>query len=186
MLPSFGLTGTNLRLVDGPRVTNAAPLPSELPESPVEDPEGEGPSDHALDDLLPPLDDEPTNADFDQEELVTDPSGIDPPSDPGGIDDAPAELDLGPSFDFGAEEVDTADVFGLAEPGTGRDADAVEDALPEGDERDGLDDAPVGMDDADLPELRLADNGYYCARSHYLRFTRPGPRHRKGESSYWR
>jgi hypothetical protein len=160
MQPPFGLTGTNLRLVDGARVTNALPFPSDLPKSPVDDPDGDGPGDHALDDLLPPLDDETTNADFDQDELVTDPSGVDPPSDPGSIDDElPGELDVGPSFDFGEEEADTADVFGLAEPGTGRDADPVEDALPEADERDGLDDAPADIDDADLPELDADDAG---------------------------
>jgi hypothetical protein len=124
----------------------------------VDDTEGDGPSDHALDDLLPPVDDETTNTDFDQEEFVTDPSGIDPPSDPGGIDDAlPEELDLGPSFDFGEEEADTADVFGLAEPGTGRDPEPSETALPEADERDGLDDAPADVNDADLPELDADD-----------------------------
>lgn len=145
-----------------PSLTSAVPLPRDVPPPPADDPdgEGEGPSDHALDDLLPPLDDEPTNADIDQEELVTDPSGIDPPSDPGGIDDAlPADLDLGPSFDFGEEEADTADVFGLAEPGTGRDPDASEDSLPEGDERDGLDDAPMGIEERDLPDLDADDGG---------------------------
>jgi hypothetical protein len=159
MLLPFGLTGTNLRRVDAARVTKAVPLPRELPDSPVDDPDGDGPSDHALDDLLPPLDDETTTTDIDQEELVTDPSGIDPPSDPGGIDDAlPAELDVGPSFDFGAEEADTADVFGLVEPGTGRDAEPSEDALPEADERDGFDDPPAAIGD-DLPELDADDAG---------------------------
>lgn len=144
--------------VDVAGVTNAAPLPRELPEAPVDDPDGDGPSDHALDDLLPPLDDEATHADFDQDEFLTDPSGIDPPSDPGSIDDAlPADLDLGPSLDFGEEEADAADAFGLAEPGTGRDPEPSEDALPEADERDGLDDAPSGVDDADLPELDADD-----------------------------
>jgi hypothetical protein len=160
MLHPFGLTRTNLRLVDVTRVTNAVPIPRELPESPVDDPDGEGPSDHALDDLLPPLDDETTTSDFNQDELVTDPSGVDPPSDPGGIDDAlPAELDVGPSFDFGEEEADTADVFGLAEPGTGRDGEPNEDALPEADEREGFDDTPSGVGDAELPELDADDGG---------------------------
>jgi hypothetical protein len=71
----------------------------------------------------------------------------------------PGELDLGPSFDFGAEETDTADVFGLAEPDTGHDGEPSEDALPEADERDGVDDPPVGVGDADLPELDADDIG---------------------------
>lgn len=138
------------------------PLSPDVPPPHAEDPDGEGdgPSDHALDDLLPPLDDEPTNADIDHEELLTDPSGVDPPSDPGSIDDAlPAELDLGPSFDFDEEEVDAADAFGLAEPGTGRDPEASEDAFPEGEEREGLDDAPVAVEERDLPELDADDAG---------------------------
>jgi hypothetical protein len=141
-------------------VTNALPLPPLLPEPPPDDTEGDGPSDHALDDLLPPLDDETTSTDFDQEEFATDPSAIDPPSDPGSIDDAlPADLDLGPSFDFGEEEADTADVFGLAEPGTGRDPDPSEAELPEADERDGMNEAPSDLSDADLPELDADDPG---------------------------
>jgi hypothetical protein len=156
----LGLTATNPRLVNRPSLTSAVPFPRDVPEPPVDDPDGDGdgPSDHALDDLLPPLDDEPTNADIEQDELVTDPSGIDPPSDPGGIEDAlPADLDLGPSFDFGEEEADSADAFGLVEPGTGRDPEANEDALPEGEERDGLDDAPADVQERDLPDLDADD-----------------------------
>ncbi len=160
----LGLTGANPPLVDEPSVTNALPLPRDVPPPPpADDPDGDGdgdgPSDHALDELLPPLDDEPTKSDFDQEELVTDPSGIDPPSDPGSVDDAATgDLDLGPSFDFDEEEADAGDAFGLAEPGTGRDPEPSEDALPEGDERDGMDDEPVGVNEGDLPELD-ADDG---------------------------
>jgi hypothetical protein len=157
----LGLTEANLRLVDVPRLTSAVPFPGDAPAPPVDDPDGDGdgPSDHALDDLLPPLDDEPTNEDIDAEELVTVPSGLEAPSDPGGIDDAlPPDLDVGPTFDFGEEEEDAADVFGLVEPGTGKDQDLGEDALPEGEERDGLDDAPVGIEERDLPELD-ADDG---------------------------
>jgi hypothetical protein len=141
-------------------LTSAVPFPGDAPAPPEDDPDGDGdgPSDHALDDLLPPLDDEPTNEDIDPGELVTDPSGIDPPSDPGSIDDdLPPDLDVGPSFDFGEEETDSADVFGLAEPGTGKDSELGEESFPQGEERDGLDDAPVGIEERDLPELDADD-----------------------------
>jgi hypothetical protein len=138
---------------------NAAPEPRSVPPQ-AEDPDGdvEGPSQRELDELLPPLDDESTHADDD--EPITDPTGLDPLSDPGVADDGGGDddLDVGGAFHFDEEGAGEAgDGLGVADPrGLGDDLD--EDELPEGDEREGLDDTPIAIRDAELPELD-ADDG---------------------------
>jgi hypothetical protein len=137
----------------------ATPERQRVPESDDDrEGDGDGPDDGSLDELLPPLDDESTHPSDD--EPITDPAGLEPPSDPGAAeDDAPADLDLYPSIELGEEQPDDqGDTFGPADlqpdPGTLLD----DDALPPGDERDGLDDRPVEVEEGELPDLD-ADDG---------------------------
>jgi len=138
----------------------AAPDPLSIPPPAAEEPDGDeqGPGDRSFDDLLPPLDDESTNADDDAP--MTDPVGLDPPSEPDAADDgALTNLDLGRDFDFDEDVADDAgDALGVNDPRAGDGGELDEGALPDGDERDGLDDEPVAVHENELPELD-ADDG---------------------------
>jgi len=138
----------------------AAPDPLSIPPPAAEEPDGDeqGPGDRSFDDLLPPLDDESTHSDDDAP--MTDPIGHDPPSEPEAADDGTlANLDLGKDFDFDEEIADEAgDVLGVNDPRAGDGGEIDEGALPDGDERDGLDDEPIAVHENELPELD-ADDG---------------------------
>jgi len=139
---------------------SASPDPLSVPPPAVEEPDGDeqGPGDTSFDDLLPPLDDESTHSDDDAP--MTDPVGLDPPSEPDAADDgAIASLDVGRDFDFDEEVADEAgDALGVNDPRAGDGGELEEGALPDGDERDGIDDEPIGVEESELPELD-ADDG---------------------------
>ncbi len=131
------------------------------PPAPPSDDDGDddGPRDRALDDLLPPLDDETTHADDD--EPLTDPIGVELPSEPdGGADDVVLDLDVGGDADFAEEEVvEQGDDFGIAEPGSDSLEHSEHGSFTGQDDRTGIEDEPAVIREGDLPDLDADDGG---------------------------